>query len=47
MQNKFKIKPAKKRSVLERVGFWFEKKLKLENYFEEGFPCSTCQRSFS
>jgi len=39
MENTFKIKPAKKKSGTGKS--WFsglEKKLKLENYFEEGFP---------
>ena len=43
MENKFKINPIKKK--ISTKGFsgkglfsGFEKKLKLENYFEEGFP---------
>src|SRR6188474_3898256 len=39
MENKFKIKQLKKK-VSSGKGWFsgFEKKLKLENYFEEGFP---------
>ena len=39
MENTFKIKPVKKKKGTGKS--WFsglEKKLKLENYFEEGFP---------
>jgi hypothetical protein len=39
MENKFKIKPMKKKAIPGKGWFsGFEKKLKLENYFEEGFP---------
>lgn len=44
MENKFKINPIKKKistgKVFSGKGLFsaFEKKLKLENYFEEGFP---------
>ncbi|MEO5975665.1 MAG: FtsL-like putative cell division protein [Chryseolinea sp.] len=38
-ENKFKIKPAKKSSLPGKGMFsGLEKKLKLESYFEEGFP---------
>ena len=47
MQNKFKIKPAKKRSGSGKGWFsGFEKKLKLENYFEEGFPVQYLPKIF-
>jgi len=39
MVNKFKINPLKKKASSGKGWFsGFEKKLKLENYFEEGFP---------
>lgn len=39
MENKFKIKPKPKRKVLSGGVFSsIERRLKLENYFEEGFP---------
>jgi hypothetical protein len=39
MVNKFKINPVKKKASTGKGWFsGFEKKLKLENYFEEGFP---------
>ena len=39
MENKFKIKPKTKRSGMADGMFSsIEKRLKLENYFEEGFP---------
>ena len=39
MENKFKIKQLKKKASSGKGWFSaFEKKLKLENYFEEGFP---------
>ena len=39
MVNKFKINPLKKKASTGKGWFsGFEKKLKLENYFEEGFP---------
>jgi hypothetical protein len=39
IENKFKINPVKKRASSGKGLFsGFEKKLKLENYFEEGFP---------
>jgi hypothetical protein len=39
VENKFKIKPAKKRSISGKSIFsGLEKKLKLDSYFEEGFP---------
>ena len=39
IENKFKINPVKKK-ISSGKGLFsgFEKKLKLENYFEEGFP---------
>ena len=38
-ENKFKIKPARKSSLPGRGMFsGLEKRLKLESYFEEGFP---------
>lgn len=38
-ENKFKIKPLKKRSSTGKGMFsGLEKKLRLESYFEEGFP---------
>ncbi len=41
MENKFKINPGRKKPGKGQGKGWFsglEKKLKLENYFEEGFP---------
>jgi len=39
IENKFKIKSAKKKSISGKSMFaGIEKRLKLESYFEEGFP---------
>src|SRR5688572_14114022 len=47
MENKFKIKPLKKKASSGKGWFsGFEKKLKLENYFEEGFPVQYLPKIF-
>jgi hypothetical protein len=47
LENKFKIKPLKKKSGSGKGWFsGFEKKLKLENYFEEGFPVQYLPKIF-